>query len=120
MKKEKNYKSIAVCKEISIKDEVTIYYEISESMKKMFSPDIYLFREEATEESSTMSAIYVEKIISYDKDIERVRKANKNLLFRKTDSDYIFPMEEEVVQEYISADTKQFKKIFFTHNYRHC
>lgn len=111
MKKQKNNKSIAVCKEISIKDEVTIYYEISESMKKMFIPDVYLFREEATEESSTMSAIYVDKIISYDKDIEGVRKANKNLLFRKTDSDYIFPMEEEIVQEYKSADTKQFKKL---------
>lgn len=111
MKKEKNNKSIAVCKEISIKDEVTIYYEISESMKKMFVPDIYLFREETTDESSTMSAIYVDKIISDATDIQGIIKVNKNFLFRKIDGDYIFSMGEDIVQEYKSADAKQFKRL---------
>ena len=111
MKRERKNESIAVCKEISIKDEITIYYEISEDMMKMFIPDTYLFREESTEESSTISAIYVDRIISDAKDIEGIIKVNKNLLFRKIDNEYIFPMEEEIVQEYKNADTKQFKKL---------
>lgn len=84
MKDKRKIKRVAVCKEIAIKDEKTIYYEISESMKKLFIPDTYLFREETTEESSTISAIYVDKIISDAKDIEGIIKVNKNLLFRKT------------------------------------
>ena len=112
MKKERKNKRIAVCKEISIKDEKTIYYEIDGSMKGTFSPDTYLFCEETTAESSTISAVYVHKIISDARDIEGIIKVNKNLLFRKTDCEYIFPMEEEAVQEFKSADVKQFKKLF--------
>lgn len=111
MEKKRKNKSVAVCKEISIKDEKTMYYEIDESMKKTFIPDSYLFREETTEKGTIMSAIYVDKIIPGVKSREGSVKVNKNISFRKIDDEFIFQMEEESVQEYKNADLKGFKKL---------
>lgn len=99
---------VAVCKELDIIDEKTLYYPIEENVEDIFIVDSYLFRECIVEEAKTISAIYVEDIIAVDQEMKV--EDTKGVCFRKVDSEFVFSLEEEAVQEYKNANVKQFKK----------
>lgn len=99
---------IAVCKELAIIDEKTLYYPIEESVEDLFVENSYLFRESMTGEEETISAIYVEDIIVADR--EKKVEDTVGVCFRKIDSEFVFVLEEQTIHEYKNADVKQFKK----------
>lgn len=99
---------VAVCKELDIIDEKTLYYPIEEKVEEIFIVNSYLFRECIVEETKTVSAIYVEDIIDVDQEMKV--EDTKGVCFRKVDNEFVFSLEEEAIQEYKNANVKQFKK----------
>lgn len=99
---------VAVCKELDIIDEKTLYYPIEEKVEDIFIVDSYLFRECIVEEAKTISAIYVEDIIAVDQEMQV--EDTEGVCFRKVDSEFVFLLEEAAIQEYKNSNVKQFKK----------
>jgi len=99
---------IAVCKELAIIEEKTLYYPIDESVEDIFVAGTYLFRESMAEDGKTISAIYIEDIIVADPEMKV--EDIVAVCFRKVDSEFVFVLEEQAIHEYKNADVKQFKK----------
>ena len=95
---------IAVCKELAIIEEKTLYYPIDESVEDIFVVGRYLFREFKTEDGKTISAIYIEDIIDVDQEMKV--EDTRGVCFRKVDSGFVFLLKEEAVQEYKNANVK--------------
>lgn len=110
MNKSRKRKMIAVCKLISIKEEETIYYEIRDDMKEIFSPGSYLNKSEKIDEGTIISGIYVERVVAWSGEIKNVVQINEKISFTKVDNKLIFEIKNEFIEELKKVNIKQFKR----------
>lgn len=93
-----NDKMIAICKEISIKNEKTICYKVEDELKELFVSGNYLCRKRYDGKNMSISAIFVEEVIDFVDELTDVVEIGEDVSFLKTRDDLQFMISDEFMR----------------------